>query len=67
MTHPPSGSEAEPTFQFAYHRSEDQDAPAPVRHRVVVIGAGPVGLTLALDLAGQCVSVVLLDDSDRIG
>ncbi|WP_163450920.1 FAD-dependent oxidoreductase, partial [Escherichia coli] len=54
-------------YQFAYRRSADQDAAMPARHRVVVIGAGPVGLTLAADLALQGINVVLLDDSDRIG
>ena len=58
---------AEPAFQFAYRRCADQDASPRPRHRVVVVGAGPVGLTLALDLAAQGVRVVLLDDSDRIG
>jgi 3-(3-hydroxy-phenyl)propionate hydroxylase len=38
-----------------------------VRHPVVVVGAGPVGLTAAIDLALRAVPVVLLDDSDRIG
>ena len=38
-------------FQFAYRRSADQDAGRPVRRPVVVVGAGPVGLTLAVDLA----------------
>ncbi len=56
-----------PTRQFNYRRSPDQDAARPVRHPVVIIGAGPVGLTLALDLARRQVPVVLLDDSDRIG
>lgn len=39
----------------------------PAQRPVAVIGAGPVGLTLALDLARRGVPVVLLDDSDRIG
>lgn len=39
----------------------------PVRHPVVVVGAGPAGLTAALDLAQRGVPVVLLDDADRIG
>lgn len=56
-----------PTRQFAYRRSPDQDAPQPAHHPVVIIGAGPVGLTLTLDLARRQVPVVLLDDSDRIG
>jgi 3-(3-hydroxy-phenyl)propionate hydroxylase len=36
-------------------------------HGVVVVGAGPVGLSLAIDLAQRGQSVVLLDDADRIG
>jgi 3-(3-hydroxy-phenyl)propionate hydroxylase len=57
----------QPFRQFAYRRSADQDAQAPVRHPVVIAGAGPVGLTLALDLARRQVPVVLIDDADRIG
>ncbi len=53
--------------QYQYRRSVDQDAASPARHRVVVIGAGPVGLALAVDLAQRGVKVVVLDDSDRIG
>lgn len=56
-----------PHRQFAYRRSPDQDARSPARHPVVIVGAGPVGLTLALDLARRGVRVVLLDDADRIG
>jgi 3-(3-hydroxy-phenyl)propionate hydroxylase len=52
---------------FTYRRSADQDRAKPAHHDVVVVGAGPVGLTLALDLARRGVSVVLLDDADRIG
>jgi 3-(3-hydroxy-phenyl)propionate hydroxylase len=54
-------------FQFGYRRSPDQAAASPVRHRVIVVGAGPVGLSLAIDLAQRGVAVVLLDDADRIG
>ena len=65
MTHPRSGEHG--VFQYHYARSPDQDAREPVRHPVVVVGAGPVGLTAAIDLALRGVPVVLLDDSDRIG
>jgi 3-(3-hydroxy-phenyl)propionate hydroxylase len=47
---------------YDYVRSADQDAPAPVRRPVVVVGAGPVGLSAAIDLARHGVPVVLLDD-----
>jgi 3-(3-hydroxy-phenyl)propionate hydroxylase len=54
-------------YHFAYRRSPDQDAGSPPRRPVVVVGAGPVGLAAAIDLALRGVPVVLLDDSDRIG
>ena len=49
-----------------YVRSPDQDAARPARHPVVVVGAGPVGLSAAIDLAQQGVPVVLLDDDNRL-
>jgi 3-(3-hydroxy-phenyl)propionate hydroxylase len=51
---------------FQYRHSADQDAAQPVRHPVVVVGAGPVGLALAIDLAQQNIPVVLLDNDDRL-
>lgn len=52
--------------EYAYRHSADQDAAAPVRHPVVVVGAGPIGLALAIDLALQQVPVVLLDNDHRL-
>ena len=51
---------------YPYARSADQDAPVPVRHPVVVVGAGPVGLGLAIDLAQQGVAVLVIDDNDKV-
>jgi 3-(3-hydroxy-phenyl)propionate hydroxylase len=51
---------------FDYRRSADQDAPAPVRHPVVVVGAGPVGLSLAIDLAQRGQPVLLLDNDHKL-
>ena len=52
--------------RFGFVRSADQDAAQPVRHPVVVVGAGPVGLSLGVDLAQRGVPVVLLDADDRL-
>ncbi len=60
-------NERKALYQFGYRRSADQDRAAPARHPVVVIGAGPVGLGTAIDLAQRGVPEVLLDDADRIG
>ena len=51
---------------YPYRRSPDQDAAAPVRHPVVVVGAGPVGLACASDLARQDIPVVVLDENDKV-
>jgi 3-(3-hydroxy-phenyl)propionate hydroxylase len=55
--------------QFGYRRHPDQDRTDrdAAEHAVVVVGAGPVGLSLAIDLAQRGQRVVLLDDADRIG
>jgi 3-(3-hydroxy-phenyl)propionate hydroxylase len=49
---------------FDYVRHTDQDGTAPARRPVVVVGAGPVGLALAIDLAQRGVPVVLLDNDN---
>ncbi|MEQ9813170.1 MAG: FAD-dependent oxidoreductase [Azospirillaceae bacterium] len=51
---------------YPYRRSPDQDAVTPAHHRVVVVGAGPVGLAMAIDLAQHGVPVLLIDDNDRV-
>ncbi|WP_456386398.1 FAD-dependent oxidoreductase [Profundibacter sp.] len=51
---------------YEYKKSPDQDATVPVRHPVIVIGAGPVGLGIAIDLARHDVPVVILDDNDKV-
>ena len=53
-------------LEFDYARSKDQDSAVPPRHPVVVVGAGPVGLALAIDLAQHEVPVVLLDNDHKL-
>lgn len=66
------GPAPEPNFRarknpvFPYTRNADQDAAKPVRHPVVIVGAGPVGLSMALDLALRGVRCVVLDDEDTV-
>jgi 3-(3-hydroxy-phenyl)propionate hydroxylase len=58
------------TFQyptFAYRPAPElQPSGTPSRHPVVVVGAGPVGLAAAIDLAQHGVPVVLLDDDNTV-
>ncbi len=51
---------------YPYTRSPDQDASRPVRRKVVVIGAGPVGLGAAIEMAQQGIEVVIVDDNDKV-
>ena len=60
---------AEVDFQalrFEHTRHADQDAPEAARHPVIVVGAGPVGLALAIDLAQRGTRVVLLDNDNTL-
>lgn len=52
-------------LRFTYRRHAEQERDAPVQvHPVVVVGAGPVGLATAIDLAQRGLSVVIVDDDD---
>ncbi len=46
---------------FAHTRSADQDRPQPAHHPVVIVGAGPVGLIAAIDLAKRGQRSVVID------
>ncbi|AUH34582.1 FAD-dependent oxidoreductase [Paracoccus tegillarcae] len=52
---------------YPYERSSDQDAAEPVRHPVVIMGGGPIGMALALDLGLQGKPVLVLDDHEGVG
>ncbi|GAB4392675.1 MAG: FAD-dependent oxidoreductase [Kiloniellaceae bacterium] len=51
--------------RYPYRRSVDQDRDKG-HHPVVIVGAGLVGLTAAVDLASRGVATVVLDDDDTV-
>lgn len=51
---------------YPYTRSTDQDAAKPVRHPIVIVGAGPIGLAAAIDCAQNDIPVVVLDENDKV-
>ncbi|SLN62461.1 FAD-dependent oxidoreductase [Pseudooctadecabacter jejudonensis] len=51
---------------YPYEKVSAQDA-APVRHPVVIVGGGPVGLALALDLGQKGTPALVLDDHEGAG
>ncbi len=51
---------------YPYARSADQDAATPARHKVIVVGAGPVGMAAAIELGLKGVEVLVLDDNDKV-
>jgi 3-(3-hydroxy-phenyl)propionate hydroxylase len=53
-------------LSFEPTRLSTQGADEVTRRPVVVVGAGPVGLTLAIDLAQRGTPVVLLDDDNTL-
>ena len=52
--------------KFEYRTPPELNGKPKQRHPVVVIGAGPVGLATAIDLAQQGLQVILLDDDDSV-
>lgn len=52
---------------YPYARHPDQDLSAPVRHPVVIMGGGPIGIATALDLGRQGIPCVVLDDHEGVG
>ena len=51
---------------YPYEKVPAQDG-APLRHPVVIVGGGPIGLALALDLGKKGTPALVLDDHDGAG
>ena len=55
------------TYQrFRYRTPDELAGGRPKRRPVAIVGAGPVGLSAAIDLAQQGVPCVVLDDNDSV-
>ena len=54
------------TVEYPYRRPAELDGAASRRWPVVVIGAGPVGLACAIELAQSGIDVLLVDEDDRL-
>jgi 3-(3-hydroxy-phenyl)propionate hydroxylase len=52
--------------EFPYVQSAEQRAGRAKRHPVVIVGAGPVGLTAALECAKRGIAAVVLDDNNTV-
>jgi 3-(3-hydroxy-phenyl)propionate hydroxylase len=50
-----------------YSKVADQHRVSAVRHPVVIVGGGPIGLATALDLGLKGIKVLLLDDHEGAG
>ena len=54
------------SLTFPYVRAPELKSGSATHRPIVVVGAGPVGLATAIDLAQSGISVLLLDDDDRL-
>ena len=51
---------------FPHRRSADQDRLRPAQHPVVIVGAGPVGLVAALELARKGHRTIVIDKKSNL-
>jgi 3-(3-hydroxy-phenyl)propionate hydroxylase len=51
---------------FTWRRSPDQARPQPAHHAIVIVGAGPVGLAAALELAKSGQRSVVIDKKNTL-
>lgn len=52
--------------EFPYVQPPEQKSGEVVRKKAVVVGGGPIGLTMALDLAANGIPCVVLDDNNTV-
>lgn len=52
--------------EFPYRQSQEQREGIVRRHPVVIVGAGPIGLSAALDCAKRGIPAIVLDDNNTV-
>lgn len=52
--------------EYEYKRSPDQSAGQRTHHPVIIVGAGPAGLSAAIDLAMHGIQCVVIDDNNTV-
>lgn len=52
--------------QYDYIQSEEQKKGETKHHTVIIIGAGPIGLTAALDCASRGIACTVFDDNNTV-
>jgi len=53
-------------IRFQHRRSADQDRSQPQHHPIIIVGAGPVGLVAALELARKGHRCLIIDKKDNL-
>ncbi len=51
---------------YPFVRPPELGSPGPVHHPVIVVGAGPIGLTMMIELAMRGIPAVILDDDNVV-
>ncbi|WP_211453472.1 FAD-dependent oxidoreductase [Collimonas antrihumi] len=54
------------TFAYQPCTEQEQAADKKTRHPVIIVGAGPSGLSAAIDIAQRGIPVVVVDDDNRL-
>ena len=51
---------------YPFTRPPELDSTSQVHIPVIIVGAGPIGMALALDLAGHGIRSIILDDDNKV-
>ncbi len=51
---------------YAFERPDELDSTERSHVPVIIVGAGPIGMAMGLDLAQQGISSIILDDDNKV-